>query len=91
MSAYRVIVRYKNRNLYDTLQGKQISLKELLYLYRTEHLKVEDIVKRDITAATVFSSIVEHMRRDPNAYNEALIALIAFAEKGVPLSEIEYE
>ncbi len=64
----RLILKYSNRRLYDTHQGKVITLLELSELV----LAGEDIhVERkgtgeDISAVTMIHAILEYVRRNPD-------------------------
>ena len=72
----RRIIKYSNRRLYDTAQGRSITLLELSDLVAAgETVSVElKGTGEDITAVTLLQSILEHLRHRPNGLLESGVA-----------------
>jgi polyhydroxyalkanoate synthesis regulator protein len=58
----KIIKRYKNRKLYDTVQSRYVTLKDIAWDSRNDvaFLVVDNVSKRDITVKTLLQAFSEN-------------------------------
>lgn len=85
----RQITKYPNNTYYDTMSQHKITLPEILNLYLNEPVIINTVKGTDITNRTLLRACYGLMEGNPDFYLDAVVAMIRFASKGIPLSEME--
>ena len=76
MSELRVIKKYPNRRLYDTVESRYITLEDMrrLVMQRVEFSVVDKRTQQDITRPVLLQVIAEHEQRDGTVLSQDFLA-----------------
>lgn len=73
----RVIVRYKNRKLYDTRESAYITMSDLLQMHEDSYTVLEKETGKDITNEMIVSALAGHYIANPQAFAQVKTDLLA--------------